>query len=378
MSIYIIGLGLSVLLLYLANRIKRNQRWVVSIIALLIPCLIAALRANNIGTDTSVYLVQITDAALQSDSFKEYLNVTWLSSWRYKSVTDYEIGFTAIVYLVAKLFHSITAVKFIIQALMIYPIYFALKKMDKERYMWLSFFVYSCMMYNSSYNVMRQFIAMSFVFLAFAYAVQNQYRGVLVFEVIAFLFHTSAVLGILIYGLYVFVNKDTPVRMLKVFRRYSRMIAATFIGLLLIIATNVVARIMSMIGLGGYTGYILGDLYLLPNQILVRLPVFALFFVLWKKMEANEKWNRFLFVMLIYDLICSQFASVLSYSGRITWYFAQFEMITLPSFYLNSKKNKVVLLIIILYLIFYWWYYYVNLNNGNTVPFEFYYRGFSF
>lgn len=373
MSIYIIGLGLSVLLLYLANRIKRNQRWVVSIIALLIPCLIAALRANNIGTDTSVYLVQITDAALQSDSFKEYLNVTWLSSWRYKSVTDYEIGFTVIVYIVAKLFHSITAVKFIIQALMIYPIYFALKKMDKERYMWLSFLVYSCMMYNSSYNVMRQFIAMSFVFLAFAYAVQNQYRGALVFEVIAFLFHTSAVLGILIYGLYIFVNKDTPVRMLKVFRSYSRMVAAIFIGLLLIVATNVVAQIMSMIGLGGYIGYILGDLYFLPNQILVRLPVFALFFVLWKKMQANEKWNRFLFVMLIYDLICSQFASVLSYSGRITWYFAQFEMITLPSFYLNSKKNKVVLLIIILYLIFYWWYYYVNLNNGNTVPFEFYY-----
>ncbi len=373
MSIYIIGLGLSVLLLYLANWIKKNQRWIVVLIALSIPCLIAALRANTIGTDTSVYLVQISNAALQSDNFREYLNVTWLSSWRYKSVADYEIGFTVVVYIVAKIFHSITAVKFVVQALMVFPIYFALKKMEKERYMWLSFLVYSCMMYNSSYNVARQFIAMPFVLLAFSYAVQKQYWSALAFEISAVLFHTSAVLGILIYGLYVFVNKDVPIRMLKVFRSYSRMIAAILLGLLLIIATKVVAQIMSMIGLGEYIGYILGDIYFLPNQILVRFPIFALFFLLWKNMQKNEEWNRFLFVMLVYDLICSQFASVFSYSGRITWYFAQFEMITIPSLYLNSKKNKLILLAIIGYLIFYWWYYYVNLNIGNTVPFEFYY-----
>ncbi len=372
MGIYIFGFGSSILLLYLASHINTKQRWALALIALSIPCLIAALRANDIGTDTSVYLVQIVDAAQNTSSIKEYLNISWFSVWRYKSVSEYEIAFTAVIYIVVKLFHGMAAVKFVIEALMLFPTYFALKKMGKERYMWLSFLVYYCMMYNSSLNVMRQFIAMAFTFLAFAYAVERQYRGALIFEIVAVLFHTSAILGVVIYGMFVFVNKNTPVRGFKIFRNYSRLIAVTLLGLLLLVATNVIVKIMSVVGLGRYADYILGDITFLPNQILVRLPIFVLFILLWKRMQKNEAWNRFLFAMLIYDFICSQFASVLSYSGRITWYFVQFEMVTLPSFYMNSKKNKLLLLIIIGYLIFYWWYYYVNLNNGSTVPFKFY------
>lgn len=372
MSIYIFGLGLSVLMLLLTNHLKKGQRKIVAFIAILIPCLIAALRADEIGTDTSVYLVQITESAQNADNIKDYLNTSWLSSWRYKSVSDYEVAFIAVIYIVVKLFHSIAAVKFVVEALMLFPIYFALKKMDKESYMWFSFLVYYCMMYNSSFNVMRQFIAMSFVLLAFAYALKRQFKGAIIWELVAMLFHTSAVLGIATYGLFLFTNKDTPVRWIRIFKKYSRMIIAILIGILSIVATNIVIKIMTMVGLGGYVGYISGDISFLPNQIIVRLPIFLLFLVLWKKMQRGETWNRFLFVMLIYDLICSQFASVLSYSGRITWYFVQFEMITLPSFYLQSKKNKIVLFYILGYLAFYWWYYYVNLNWGNTVPFVFY------
>ena len=150
------------------------------------------------------------------------------------------------------------------------------------------------------------------------------------------------------------------------------MAVVIFAGLLLIVATNIVVKIMSSVGLSGYIDYISGDVQFLPNQIIARLPIIVLFLVLWKKMQKREPWNRFLFVMLVYDLICSQFASVFSYSGRITWYFIQFEMISLPSFYVNTKKSKLIFAIIVAYLFFYWWFYYVNLNWGETVPFEFY------
>lgn len=372
MGIYIIGFGISVALLYLSCHVKRKQRGILAIVALLIPCIIASLRANNIGTDTSVYLVQITNSALHANNFKEYLDSSWFYVYQYKYVSDYEIAFIGVVYACAKIFGSLSIVKFVVEALMIYPTYFALNKMGKDKYIWFSFLVYYCMIFNSSLNVMRQFIAMAFVLLAFAHAINKEYRRAILIEFIAISFHTSAVLGIAIFALYLFVNNDVPIRGFGFFKSYSRMAVVIFAGLLLIVATNIVVKIMSSVGLSGYINYISGDVQFLPNQIIARLPIIVLFLVLWKKMQKREPWNRFLFVMLVYDLICSQFASVFSYSGRITWYFIQFEMISLPSFYVNTKKSKLIFAIIVAYLFFYWWFYYVNLNWGETVPFEFY------
>lgn len=374
MSIYFFGFSISVLLLYLATHVKQGwrQRRIVCVIALIIPCLIAAFRADKIGTDTSVYLVQITNEALQANDFREYLNASWWYSWRYKSVSDYEIAFTVVVYITAKIFNNIGAVKFVIEALMVFSIYFALKKLGREKELWLAYLVYYCMMFNSSLNIMRQFIAMAFVFFAFACAANREKKKAILYEIIALLFHTSALLGFVIYGLFIFVNKDIPIRGFRILKKYSRMICAIAIGVFLILGVSVVVRIMSLVGLSRYIEYISGDVQFLPNQIISRLPVIIAFLVLWKKLKISEPWYRFFLIMMAYDLICSQFASVMSYAGRISWYFSQFEMLSIPAFCKCTKRYKLILGLLVSYLMFYWWFYYVNLNWGETVPYVFY------
>ena len=127
MIVYIIGFSVSTLLFYFSNKVVKKQQWIIISIALMIPCLIAGFRADSVGTDVKRYLVQMTDAAISSNGIKDYLNNSWYMIWQNLYVSDYEYGFSFLVYIVAKLFKNIYAVQFFIQAFTVVPIYFALR-----------------------------------------------------------------------------------------------------------------------------------------------------------------------------------------------------------------------------------------------------------
>ena len=63
MTPYIVVFIISIGLFALSDRVKFTQRKPVVFIAVLTLCLLAGLRAENIGTDTRVYLVPIFEAA---------------------------------------------------------------------------------------------------------------------------------------------------------------------------------------------------------------------------------------------------------------------------------------------------------------------------
>lgn len=155
MSVYICGFIASIILLALSDKIVKKQRWGLVVPALLIPCLIAGLRASSIGTDTEGYLVPMTKAALFADNYKEYMDSSWYRIWRNLFVRDYEYGFSFIVYLFAKMFKSVVAVQFVVQLLTVLPIYFAACKTKYKT--WICMAVYYFIFFNTSLNMMRQF-----------------------------------------------------------------------------------------------------------------------------------------------------------------------------------------------------------------------------
>lgn len=375
--IYLIGFTVSCILIKWAESSKKKYGFAfLSFFALLIPILIAGFRAESIGTDIEIYVRPLFDAAKYARNYNEFMDLRWFSSWRYLWVRDYEIGFRTLVYLVTKIFDDFSAVLISIHTFIIVPIYFALCKYRKYFPIWLGMLIFYLMDFNTSLNMMRQFIAIAILFYGFHHLVLNNNKTkYLLFVCGAMLFHTSAFLGFVIYFVYEFFKSDLnfalrvgPLKMNK----SLKILLVMVVSLGVLFTLDQISGLLGAIGLGRFSGYISGDVGLQINQIIVRLPLLVLMFTHWKKM-VKRGWNvHFFFIMTYLDILVSQLTSVNIYSGRIGEYFSIFNIIYLPLIYMATKQrvNKMILMgYVIAYLLFYWFYYFVFEGIHQTYPY---------
>lgn len=368
MIAYLVGFIMSVLLFAISAKQEGRRRYLTISIALLIPCLIAGVRASEIGTDTAGYLVPMFQAAVKAKNFQEYLSSSWYHLWRYIYIEDYEIGFSMLVYIISKVFRSIVAVQFVIEVLAIFPIFFAVNR-RKEYPVWLCMLVYYLMFYNTSLNLMRQSIAMAFVLLAFQYLSESDWIKYLIFMVVASLFHTSALLGLGIGVIYLAVQKKVKLRQTKVDSRDMAMIIILLAAILIVANINVIVKILEMTGFEKYTFYVSGNVTFMPRQLIKRLPPLLLLIASWKTLRENEKEFRFYTVMLGLDIICAQFTSVSIYGGRIALFFSEFNIMSYAALYAKGRFQKITKIMVLLYLAIYWLFFFVVRAQDSTVPY---------
>ena len=376
MVVYITCFFFSSLLFYFSKYLNKRTRNVIDAIAIFIPCLIAGIRSNTVGTDVSVYLEPMVANAHNASSIREYMLSSWRQGWVIRGVKDIEIGFSLLVFLIIKIFDSIYILQFVIQLLTIVPIYIGLRKSNVNN-LWLGMLTYFCMFYNNSLNIMRQSIAVAFIFLAFQYLFNSEKIKFIIGLIVACLFHNSALLGILILLIYEFLG-------VKIFKKENtykteskRLLILTIAGIAILFIQNLIVKIMGMIGLSAYVHYIMGDLTFLPNQLIIRLPILILS-VIYKEKLYQEENDKFYFYVccIIYTIVFSQFASVNSFSYRIAMTFSIFQISFIPcvasipskiklSYSKHFKFNR---LIMFLYLLA-WWSYYCLLKTDSTLPY---------
>lgn len=377
MNIYIITFLMSVTLFAVSDKVKVNQRKYMVFFALIIPCIVAGFRAETIGTDVLVYLKPIFNGAINSNSLYEYMNYRWFNIWKYNYVYEYEIGFSLLIYITAKIFKSLFVVQFFIQALTIVPIYMGLKINLVKSKTWIGMLVYFLLMYNNSLNAMRQYIAVAFIFWGIQYVFIGNWKKYFWCQVVAILFHSSGILGIAIMFIYKYLNKNKENT--DTHLQHKTNVAIGFkiwiiiaIGAASLFAIPLVVKFLDLINLSRYSGYIMGNIQFMPNQIINRLPMIVLFILFLKKLHEFDRNIRFYFVMFFFELVCLQFTSVNAFGGRIATYFSIFSIISY-SVICKIKTNgiSVAKWITIAYLWIYWWYYYVYSGVSQTVPYIF-------
>ena len=174
--------------------------------------------------------------------------------------------------------------------------------------------VFYYLFYNTSLNMMRQWIAMAILFMAFSYLILEEKKKYCILTLVACLFHTSAILGFAILIVYVYCTKKREYIKIANFKLDESMapIKIFVYGCIVLLSLNIIAVILSHIGLSKYIGYIQGNngLYLLPNQILLRLPVILLFIIRWRKILKEDKLAPFYGAMIALDLLTSQLMSI--------------------------------------------------------------------
>lgn len=384
MWIYLICFAVSCLFFKMSelskNRIKYNM---FTIIGLLIPCILAGLRSDTIGTDVHVYVKPMFEAACSASSFFEYQNVGWIASWTYMYVHEIEIGFSLFVYIIAKVFGNISVLLTCIQLLIIIPFYKGLSYFRKELSIWLCMLIFYLMNYNVTLNMMRQWIAMALLFYGFRYVVERKPLNYIIVVLISMMFHNSAMIGVLFYLIYSFIYSNKKGKNIKILignKKYTfvgklNKVIIIFIGFCLaLLSINIIIILLNQIGLNKYSSYINGDLYLLPIQILLRLPFIIVIIFNWKRYSEKYNISYYLLTMMMIDLLISQLGSISHYSWRISTYFSLFNCLSYCSICFFSKKKFTrasYKLLLILYLIVYWVYYFVLQGIHETVPYIF-------
>lgn len=377
MGIYICGFTISTLIIAYAEKKNRKLFIVLSTFALMIPCLIAGLRDTSVGTDVLVYVEPLTNAALNSKSFTEYLSTYWFHIWTNYYTIDYEIGFSILVYIVTKIFRNIHAVLFFIQLLTIVPIYTAISKYREKYPVWIGMSIYYLMFFNSTLNMMRQWIAMGFLLLSFQ-KFNNKNKKWIVYLIIACLFHYSAIIGLVFYFAYKFIYRQKKYKLVLGKKNISNdlisILILVFIMFLIVFASELLLKFIGIIGLDKFVGYINGNVHLVIGQIIIRIPLILLYIINWRVINKNDRLAPYYITMLFWDLIVSQLISVNMYSFRISMYFGMFNIISMPAIIATHKSKKIKILmtlLLLLFLAYYWYFSYVYKGLHQTIPYIF-------
>ncbi|MGJ0841791.1 EpsG family protein [Clostridium tertium] len=384
MWVYLICFAVSCIFLKISEVSKKKLLYnIFTTIGLLIPCILAGLRADTIGTDIQVYVKPMFEAASMASSFLEYNNMGWIASWTYMYVYEIEIGFSLLVYIITKVFGNLSVLLTCIELLIIVPFYKGLSYHKKELPMWLCMLIFYLMNYNVSLNMMRQWIAMALLFYGFRYVLERKLIKFIIVVLISMMFHNSAMLGILFYLIYAFIysnKKDKNVKILIGRKRYNfpekltKVIEIFIVFCFGLLSINVLIILLNKIGLNKYAAYINGDLHLLPFQLLLRLPFIIIILLNWKKYSERYNMSSYLLAMMLIDLLVSQIGSISQYSWRITTYFSMFNCLSYCSICFFSKKRMTRInykFWMIIYLIVYWVYYFVLQGIHETVPYIF-------
>lgn len=376
MIIYIVCFIFSLIFSY--GYEKSNIKLLMAI-SLFFPVAIAAFRADIIGTDVQVYARQLYNIAINSKNFDEFLNMKWYAIWRFKEVSEFELGYTILVYLSAKL-KSFAFLLGCTQFLTIFPLYLSLNRY-KNRYKYIvtiGLSIYYLLFFNMSLNMMRQWIAMTMIMLAYVHLKDSKYVQSTIIFIIAVLFHRTAIIGLGVLITYVLLGKNKREIFLKFSTKRYNLNIVIFITIMTLLITTVLSNsfrmmLTNLLGLSDYSTYVNGTVAISINQIYTDIPVLLLFLMIWKRRKNIEDYT-FLTFCVFSNIVLSQLSSVMAYSSRIVLYISVFKMLIVP-IYLNNlqgrlKKIITLILILLLYSI-YWYYTYVIKGTDATVPYVF-------
>lgn len=171
-----------------------------SIFAILPLILLAAYRDPFVGTDTENYIIIFQNAISRNDDFLNYLML-------HPSI---EYGFLFYNFCIAQFVTTIEGYFLITYGLIVGLAYLSAIRLRKYLSPHIFMMIYVFMFYSETLNLMRQSIAISFILLAVSNLLLNRNGKYILWTVFACLFHTSAIISIVIGATY-WLTKRYPI-----------------------------------------------------------------------------------------------------------------------------------------------------------------------
>ena len=372
--IYIVCFMVSTAFVWLASRAKdRTTAFVFSAASVLVLCVLGGLRDISIGIDTSGYAMISYDVAEKSLSFTEFLD---------KSLHS-EIGFSFITYIISKTLGYFNWMLFVCQLITVSCAYVGLWKHRDKFSLPFAWMVWSLLFYNTSYNLIRQFMAVSVVFMELDKLEEGQYLKFLAAVVIASLFHTSAFLALGLVVLHLLATSDKMSGQLKMTVLVSLAVTMLFTRPLLAFASKSVLSRYSFYFMESNAHYVETNTRRMVTTFMAAEFLMLCFYGrkaarLFKpsynteKTARDDKSNINFFRLNIVFCIIYQLA-VHFYVHRILVYseFANVILLSsVPSFVSEKHFRFLLKMTILSACMFYWWWIFALGNYSGTYPYK--------
>lgn len=314
MTEYIVIIYLIILGLFLKN--SKIKKWYYIIICLSI-FLLAAYRDANVGNDTIQYL-RFFDLVNQS-SLNEIIKGKY-----------FEIGYIYINYIIKIINDSQLLFLFITSGFIYYGIFRFIYKNSKNIFLSLLLFVLLLYFFESM-SAIRQYLSISILLLSFDSIKNKKNVKFLISVFLAFLFHKSAIICILLYPLY----------NLKIGNK-TRLILFLATIFLSFVGANVLTSILFKLNF--YTSYLnrLGT-YKLASFIGMIINVFIYLFLVSDKNKNNV--SLFFINISFVSLLLSILGLNFSILGRLSLYFEIFGIVSIANRIsdIKSPKNRMAI-----------------------------------
>lgn len=302
-----------------------------------------AFRSPSVGVDIPVYLNYFND-------FKLY------SFWNFE-YSRLEFGYVFL----NKVLSFINNSQVFIAIIGAIPLFIFFKVILKEsKIPWLSIFLFITLgIYAQMFNVLRQVLAMSIIFISYRYLVRNDFKRFLITVVIASLFHISALIFLVTY----------------LFRNFKIKYKNTILYLIIAVLTYALSKpilnfILSRFSSINYEIKSNGGLSLLI--VLIVILIAGLFFS--KQVISINPRATVLFNILFLGIIVQTLALEFSIFTRVTAYYYMFAILFIPEVISSIQDFKIrlnaILIVVILTVI----QYYISLiqDPNGIVPYIFF------
>lgn len=272
------------------------------------------------GTDILTYKQMVTRYA--SMSIMDMLNFNNLFEG---------IGFQVLSHYAFKL-GGFSLVNMIVGMLILYPVYIVLYRNRYNTNVFLFSFIYLIAFFTTSFNIMRQFVAISFVFLGYDYLINKQLKKYFLCLIGGFLFHSTAIIGFSFLMVNIIVNSSKKLTRYNCFK-----ILLSFLVILFVIGFS-----GRYILISSYAGYIENAKAGGNRDFLVIVFKFLVLLVLKKRLSKLDIRFDDYFIFCLFTVMIGITGFISAYIKRLYYYFNIFECFSFAMIPIVFKQKRLV------------------------------------
>ena len=374
MYIYLVAFGASSMMFYLSSKSRRKSRSdFLAVIGILVLAVLAGLRDASVGTDVNVYGQALYTQALNSSSF-----VSYYSSHATSLLA--EPGYYLLTYFLSLFFMDYHWGLFVYQLLPLIFIYLGMKRCEKlfNTPLWLGMLLYDLMLYNYSLNIIRQCIAVGFVFYGTTFLFEKRYKPYVILMLLAMAFHTMGIIGFFMLPMYLILQQGRVISPKKQIERGSFFIFLLFV--ILISGSQIVTFLVKQGVLREfYLQYLSGGMYSgsttgVPWIIVFGHIIYTSVLVLYKRFTDNRGGESLFFIMASVIVAIASFAvGYIQYIDRLNFFFVPLQAVGLANIYNCNRPKRIYAFLIVGLALVLWYYAIVMKGSGETIPYKFFF-----
>lgn len=345
---------------YVENRYIKQ---IVNAAAFMIPVLLSAFRGIDVGKDTSYYAYPVYKVAQTYNRFSDFIGYDGL-----------EPAFLLLEYIGSKYLHSFAFVLGMLQFIIDFCFYKVIKKTYGEDYLAINMMIFYLLIYGGTYNAMRQDVAVALMLLATTYFAEKKYISTTLLSVLAVMFHTTAIIGLLFFVIYAIADKD------KVYKAINVLIVA-FSFVLNIYWESVFSTLFRYIVIWGdnYSDYLIYRKSGERNETVIICSIIALIIIYYANKKSESQWNKLLITISLISIFYQFVGEELNVASRMLLYPQAFLMMIFPlarqivHFRIGNEQSQWIISLLIFMFFFAIWFYSVIIHNSNSIlPYTFF------